>query len=529
MSLPTPNIILQHPKFSQWYPGQEEALVAILKWLNDPSKRFLCASMPTGSGKSLIAVLTHILGNRRTAVLTVTKGLQAQLTNDFEQSGMVDIRGQNSYLCNLAQDGETSVEDGPCHAGISCHLKESGCTYYDRLNTAKASNLLVTNYSYYLAQTTYGKDGLDIDHETNPVQLLVCDEAHLAFQAIESFMAVYLGNSEIGVLGLSFPDKPTWEDWQVWAGKAAVRAETEHESIKQDIREADKPTSTMLRRAKHFGNLVNRLKSLSSVHGRWIWDTKKSGIAFNPVWPGEHSAKLFQDTPKILVMSATFSAKTADSLNIPANQREWLEVPSYFPKSNSPIIHIRTARMNHRVTQADLQKWVTRIDQIINKRKDRKGIVFTVSYDRRNFLMANSMHSGIMHTHDKNNVFGVVERFKRAAPPAVLVSPSVTSGWDFAGDACQYGIVGKIPYPDTRDPVVKARCDEDADWGAYLAMQTLVQECGRGTRSAEDKCEYLIVDDSWLWFWPKYKHFSPQWFQDRVTKGVVEIVPEPLI
>jgi len=171
MPLPTPNLILNHPKFDHWYPGQEEALVSILEWLRNDSKRFLCASMPTGSGKSLLAVLSQVLGSRRTAVLTVTKGLQGQLTQDFEQSGMVDIRGQNSYLCNLEADGETSVEDGPCHGGWNC---TTPCTYFSRLYQAQQSNLLVTNYSYYLAQTHYGTGLRDIKaiNSNPPMSLL---------------------------------------------------------------------------------------------------------------------------------------------------------------------------------------------------------------------------------------------------------------------------------------------------------------------------------------------------------------------
>jgi len=532
MALPTPNIILNHPKFDHWYPGQEEALQSIIQWLNGPN-RYLCASMPTGSGKSLLGVLSSILGGRRSAFLTVTKGLQGQLTQDFEQTGMVDIRGQNNYLCNLVQDGETTVDDGPCHAGLSCAIRNDGCSYYNRLDDAKSSDMLVTNYSYYLAQTLHGKDGLQMAKDSNPIELLICDEAHLAFQAIESFMAIYLSNSEIQALGVKFPTSATWDDWKYWTARVLGKANSERLKVLLEIKErfesGGKITGVMLRKAKHYVNLIQRLESLVSANGRWIWDKKQSGYSFNPVWPGEYAYKLFQNTPKILVMSATFSEKTADSLKIPKDEREWLEVPSYFPKENSPIVQLNTVRMNHRSTPDDLKLWATRIDQIINKRRDRKGIVFTVSYERRNFLMANSMHTGIMYTHDNKNVYAAVEKFKKANPPAVLVSPTVTSGWDFAGDTCSYGIVGKIPYPDKRDPVVKARCDDDNEWAAYLAMQTLVQECGRGTRSAEDKCEYLICDNNWSWFWRRYKQFSPKWFQERVKAGVVEIVPDPYI
>jgi Rad3-related DNA helicase len=107
-----------------------------------------------------------------------------------------------------------------------------------------------------------------------------------------------------------------------------------------------------------------------------------------------------------------------------------------------------------------------------------------------------------------------------------LVSPTVTTGWDFPG--LDYIIVGKIPYPDTKDLVLQSRHVEDKDWSAYLAMDTLVQECGRGTRSSTDKCEILILDDSWLWWWPAYRKFAPKWFQERV-KGSLTCVPEPLV
>ncbi len=131
-----------------------------------------------------------------------------------------------------------------------------------------------------------------------------------------------------------------------------------------------------------------------------------------------------------------------------------------------------------------------------------------------------------MLSHSTNDVVAVVNKFKAIAPPAVLVSPSVTTGWDFPG--LDYIIVGKIPYPDTKDLVLQARHEDDNDWSSYLAMDTLVQECGRGTRSATDKCEVLVIDDNFQWYFYKYKNFAPAWFRERV-RGSLTCVPEPLV
>jgi superfamily II DNA or RNA helicase len=61
--------------YPDWYPGQAEAFKSILTWLQSPT-RFMCIEAPTGSGKSLLAMLSALLTTRRTVILTATKGLQ---------------------------------------------------------------------------------------------------------------------------------------------------------------------------------------------------------------------------------------------------------------------------------------------------------------------------------------------------------------------------------------------------------------------------------------------------------------------
>ena len=133
-----------------------------------------------------------------------------------------------------------------------------------------------------------------------------------------------------------------------------------------------------------------------------------------------------------------------------------------------------------------------------------------------------------MLVNDSNNTRTTVERFRRAAPPSVLVSPSLTTGWDLPAEDCEYAIIGKIPFPDTRSPITRARTEEDEDYGPYTAMQIIVQASGRGMRSAEDQCEVFILDENWRWFWPKYKTFAPKWFAESVRRRPPLTIPNPL-
>jgi Rad3-related DNA helicase len=88
-------------------------------------------------------------------------------------------------------------------------------------------------------------------------------------------------------------------------------------------------------------------------------------------------------------------------------------------------------------------------------------------------------------------------------------------------------VIGKVPYPDTRPAVVKRRHELDPEWTSFMAMQVIVQEAGRGTRSEQDKCEVLIIDDTWVWWWPRYKKFAPQYFIDRVLPSAKYVEDPP--
>jgi Rad3-related DNA helicase len=173
--------------------------------------------------------------------------------------------------------------------------------------------------------------------------------------------------------------------------------------------------------------------------------------------------------------------------------------------------------------------WVSRIDQIIQRRLDRKGIVFTVSYERAKYLMSWSRFKDIMVTHSTRDVADVVRDFKDAPAPIVLISPVVTTGWDFPMQEKPYYLVAaKVPYPDTSDLVTKARHEDDKEWSSYIAMETLVQLSGRASRSEKDKSEVIITDDNAKWFLRRYGHFAPAWFRARY-RGSRNTVPNPLV
>ena len=494
----------------------------ILRWLSGP-KRFLGVEAPTGSGKSLLAVLTAVMGNKRSAILTATKGLQTQMLKDFTM--LTDIRGQNAYQCVVSEDPNVSVEDGSCHTGFFCAKKASGCYYYDALAAAKKDPILSTNYVYWISQLKYS-DGLG--HR----DLLICDEAHMLFGALESFRSFKIQDAQINQY--SFWNPPTaddpWEAWKEWAVRNKALLDGQLASLKEQVDPEVRPPPSLAREIRRVNALIHKCKSLTTSQGTWVVEREEGryrGFSFSPVWPHHYACELYRQVPKVILMSATLTEKGMELAGVPKDDYDFISVLSSYPANLTPVSHINTIRVNFRSTVEDLKQWVARIDQIIDRRLDRKGIIFTVSYKRRDFLMTESRHGHLMVSHSTGDVIQAVDQFKRADAPRILVSPSVTSGYDFPGTDCDYIIIGKVPYPDTTPKVIKARQEEDKEWAGYTAMQTIVQSSGRGTRSPGDRCEVFITDDNWRWFWPKNKQYAPQWFHARVQSQSVGVTDPP--
>jgi len=552
-NLPSPSVLLGVPGFESWYPGQADAFNKIMEWVHSPA-RFMGLSLPTGSGKSCISMLVARMSGSRTVILTATKGLQDQLSADFGGIA-VTVRGQNNFTCNLYPS--MTADQAPCHEGLSCsYIRNGGCAYREQLKRAMEARIVITNYAYYLAQTRYSSGLGDFG-------LAVLDEGHMAFSALESHLNIHLNRFDLQSLELDFPTLPptptvpttkrravkattdapeqsndtenTEPDpqtiWQSWAELVLPSVQSlvdDYAAQIQDLHTTnDRVPGGLSRSYRTAKSVLAKLSSLSNTKEKLVIQRTNHGYLFTPRWVAGYGDALFQKVPKIMLMSAILSHKTADSLGVPSGEeRAWLEVGSYFPPENTPIYHIPTTRVNYRTDDFGTTIWLSRIDQIIQRRLDRKGIIFTVSYDRARLLLANSRFKDIMLTHSTGDVTQVVNRFKQMGAPAVLVSPTVTTGWDFPG--LDYILVGKIPYPDTKDPIVQARHEDDKTWTAFMAMDVLVQESGRGSRSSTDKCEVLILDDNFQWFWPAYRKYAPKWFRDRV-KGSLSCVPEPLV
>jgi Rad3-related DNA helicase len=279
--------------------------------------------------------------------------------------------------------------------------------------------------------------------------------------------------------------------------------------------------------ARDMLSLTRKVAKLDNVRGEnWVAEHTGDHVSFDMVWvePFMVEQDLIRGIPRVLLTSATINKKTLSILKI--REYTYSEYPSTFSPSRNPVYFVPAVAVDHRITDAGFSAWLSSIDNIIKPRRHRKGLIHTVSYDRANRLCNTSMFRRDMMCHDKNTTKDIVDRFKRVEAPAVLVSPSMTTGWDFPYDECRWSIIGKVPFPDSRSMVMTARAKLDPDYAAYVTMQTVVQACGRGMRNRDDYCETFILDSHWGWFLQKYKRYAPKWFLASLKER--RTLPQPL-
>lgn len=524
-------------KYRIWRPNQAETIETI----KDSPKKFHILSAPAGSGKSAIyTAVAKLLGleGKRTLILTGSKALQDQLAADFSAVDFNDVRGMANYICPILR-AERAWEDkcdhGPCRTGYQCEEKrpevvvarlesgdtEEGCPYYLALERARQSQIVSSNYAFYLAIHNYA-GGL------GQFDCLVLDEAHEVENWITNFLSVQLHTRSLRLLEEYYQD-PYPEDydpigWNMWASNALPYIPRKPEGS-DDAERGDR-----IKNLRRDLEIIARKVSSNWFCGKWTINRSYAGVRFVPLRPLDFvkPALGMSNFRKVILTSATITEESgAHILNLTKDEKdhatESYNLPSHFEVARRPLYWVPTCRITYRTTEGQMQRWTNRIDEIICNRLHLKGVIHCVSYARAIRLKETSTFREFMIVHQSGEAAEAIERLRDADPPAILVSPSISTGVDLAGDLVRFQIIGKLPFPNTMDEAVKARIHADKQFQPILVANLISQSYGRGVRSSEDWCETFIIDDSIQWFKSKHLNLFPAWVLQAFKR--VDAVP----
>ena len=515
---------------SQWRPGQYQAI----QNSRNSKKRFVGQCAPTGTGKTAIMLGEALESGARTLILTATKALQKQYVEEHPNLNILSVQGKANYTCNAMlvggefYDGSParSVAEAPCQLGEECGLRNSGCTYYDTIASAKYYKRVCSNYAAYISANLYTEGWGKFD-------LILADECHEMEMWLSKMLAVNFPRCYTNLAGGRLPNSTNVATWVAWAAR-------ELPMIKAAIR-IEKRVLAKARRKKYAHLRVlqqaeSNLSKMTTMTHEWRVFPGQSHILFQPIWVHEYTEPLvFNGANKVVCASSTMVPNTLSLMGISDSEMDFFSYPSQFPVSRRPIHYYPVARMRHGMPESEIQQCVDAIDSFISMRLDRKGFIPTPSFALQNLILKNSRFSSLMiansqsgtSTQGSNTSLSsmTLQRFKASPTPFILLGPSWNTGIDLPGKLCNYTIIPKMFMPDITDPLLVARTEDHPDYAWHHAGTIFTQAIGRAMRSSTDLNEVFVTDATFGKFMSQHRRMIADWVWPAVQ--FVTTVPTP--
>jgi ATP-dependent DNA helicase DinG len=525
---------------------QREAIEFALREF-ESGKRFVIIEAGTGVGKSAIGVcisralsswLPHKDEYKRGAYfLTTQKILQEQYLDDFGgcKGPMTSIKSSSNYQCKYHKKqscGESQrllklEQDKTSKFFRSCSFS---CVYKETKSKFMESPESITNFSYFLAETTYAGKLL-------PRDVLVVDEAHNSDSELSKFVEVSVSEKFAQtVLNLQMPKTLNSErvafDWikNVYITKLTSHLKhietmfEQHAGLREKVKEFDALSRQIEMLDKHMCK-VNRFIELFD-EDNWVFniteteDRKTRRLEFKPIDISPYSEQsLFKLGRKVLMLSATILNQRAfcESLGIPLEDASFISLPSPFPVDNRPVLVSSIGKMSASEIDSTLPKLAEAVRQILAAHPNEKGIIHCHSYKISSYIMKNIKNRRLL-THKSEDREDVLNQHISSKEPTVLVTPSMTEGVDLKGDLSRFQIICKVPYPYLGDKLVQKRMRKWSWWYPLQTAKTIIQSLGRSIRSADDHAVSYILDSDWDRFYGQQRDMFPESFRDSIHK-----------
>jgi Rad3-related DNA helicase len=374
----------------------------------------------------------------------------------------------------------------------------------------------------------------DADEGLGEFDYIILDELHAAESHVAKALHVDLDVSMTRrILGHDpISTSASVEEWREWGRMLRVALASKLDRISRELRLAHEDGGVrreLIDELSTLRGLDRDLSDLGQMYGRWIVERiSDSKLSFDPVWTDRYAEKLlFRGIPVVVGMSATVVPATLRYLGIEEGTYDFFEYASPFDIRRRPIYVWPIVRMNYTMSDQAKVKWAEATDSLLAARLDRKVLIPTVSYKRARELQQLSKRAGSFVMHDPKSTKDAVERFRRMSPPAVLVSPSVSTGWDFPDDDVRTIIVAKTPYPSRESAVMQARIASDHTYQDVYAATEFSQTVGRHVRSETDWGETIVTDAAFggLTGGEKWRNLA-KYIRQAIT--YVKTAPRPL-
>lgn len=522
-------VIKKHFPFEEAREGQLEIILKALKAYSS-GKKYVILSAPTGVGKSVIGyTLATMLNN--SYVLTSQKVLQHQYYDDFK---IPFVLGRANYQC-------LKMKNSTCDAGWCMGIAEKECRdshgnvtcpyLISKVNALcnAHSNL---SYAYLLALNS-----TDRGEEKDVRNLIICDEAHTLEKELLNVYHLNVRESLlkwIGIEGLSIPktfiDDEAAIDWTLKDLASAVSTITSYWDgkvkglVKLKKTREFKNAMQKFNAAKDLKEKLSYLQALRAENQTLVVQHEpETSIAIKPLCCKSIFQRILDPLGlHFLFMSATIlnPHKFIETLGLEESLCEIIECDSPFPVENRLIHFEPVGSLSYRSKLATMPKLIAKIDQILKKNPNVKGIIHTVNYEIADMIVEKlkfSSESYRLILPKGNDKQMLLDAFYESQDPLILISPSLTEGIDLKDELSRLCIICKVPYPSLADKWTKTKMENDREWYLTQTCTTLVQMSGRSIRSKEDFATTYILDSDFMNLARNASDILPDWWKESVV------------
>ena len=525
------------------FPGiprgeQENVVNQIDEAFYTDEKKFVICQAPTGSGKSHIGATVALASSEATDeflfshitpknhygrkihpssrfgsyILTTSKALQDQYELLFPRIEV--LKGKRNYPCAL--DPLSNAGTAKCRyvrtAMEKCAM-DGDCEYINSFSSAVKSNFSALNYNMYLSLPPLLQEK----------DVLVCDEASELEDIIVDQYSVSVNYKQLDYLGVHYSRMRNVNPENAYLWLCTLRDSVSDAMPSVKLLESQGVSATILGKATKLKDLGENLTEVLNYwsEAEYVVEEDSDGVMVAPLKVNRLSQLMFKKADKILLMSATIinHVKFAESLGINPEEYTFIDVKSDFDANKSPI-YVAPAKYDMRYNQIDksIPGLVDAVIELAEIHKNDNGIVHT-----HNFKITQAIKSAV--GDDSRFLFrdkfstneDILAKHYDTDYPTILVSPSMAYGTSLDNEHGRFQIITKLPYLPMSSKRIKTLSSKDFNWYQMKMWITMIQMCGRCTRSKEDHSNTYIFDKSFISAISRYENKLPKWFVSRLV------------
>lgn len=482
-------------------------------------------------GKSAIAI-TMAKYLESSFVVTASKYLQDQYIRDH--TILSPVKGKRNFPCLqlmkknkvndpvLAMTEEMTCEKGKCDNKTSsgteyCEFKpklqdmengedpEGACHYYVQKYEALLSDHSVWNYPMFFQLMKYNKK---LFAKYLLKGIAVFDESHKIEDQIINFIGIDITKRKLEDCEIDLSRYNTSDINGIIELLDAMRRFYAQELA--DMENSQKPYDF-----KKYSQFISELDKTAGIIGdiqenqdNFIIDKPEgTDLSFKPisVKPIDISnfVQSFFETQCQVFMSATIDKKSfCETMGYDLDDVAFIDTPkSPFPLDNRKIIFEDVGRQRYGENENEM-KAISKIDEILTKHSEERGLVLTSSISRcrkilQNLSSKNQKRIRICHSiNPGGKTQEQILKEHKDDPTGVLLSSSLWEGVDLKDDLSRFQIIAKIPFSPLTDERTKIKRKKYPLWYDSQTIMKMLQGFGRSIRSEDDWAKTYVIDSS---------------------------------